>query len=163
MTVQLTGLSTARGGALVLALFTAAVFVSALLLFGVQPMFARMVLPELGGSPSVWSVAMVFFQSMLLAGYAYAHLLMQTRKRWVAVVIHIGVMLAALTMLPLSIAKGWGAPPSTGTADATARISSSSPLQWRTTSQPAAIAARERASIEPDKAPMEMSSLISRP
>src|SRR6266436_738787 len=60
-------------------------------------------------------------------------------------------------------ARAAASPVSTGTTDATARISSSSPLQWRTTSQPAAIAARERASIEPDKAPMEISSLISRP
>ena len=62
---------------MVLAVFTAAVFTSALLLFAVQPMFTRMVLPRLGGSPSVWSVAMVFFQTMLLAGYAYAHILMR--------------------------------------------------------------------------------------
>jgi len=61
-----------RTHALTLATYIAAVFLSALLLFGVQPMFTRMVLPRLGGSPSVWSVAMVFFQAMLLAGYAYA-------------------------------------------------------------------------------------------
>src|SRR5262249_4246615 len=54
-------------------------------------------------------------------------------------------------------------PVSKGTADATARISSSSPVQWRTRSQPAAMAARERSSIEPDKAFMEISSLISTP
>src|SRR5262249_36193867 len=60
-------------------------------------------------------------------------------------------------------ARAAASPVSTGTADATDRISSTSPLQWRTTSQPAAIAARERASIEPDKAPMEISSLIRRP
>ena len=60
--------SKTRTHALTLATYTAAVFLSALLLFGVQPMFTRMVLPRLGGSPSVWSVAMVFFQSMLLAG-----------------------------------------------------------------------------------------------
>ena len=106
----------ARSGTLVLDLFTAAVFLSALLLFGVQPMFARMVLPELGGSPSVWSVAMVFFQSMVLAGYAYAHLLTQTRKRWLAVTIHFAVLASAVFMLPLSIAQGWGKPPSSGTA-----------------------------------------------
>ena len=46
-------------------------------------MFTRMVLPRLGGSPSVWSVAMVFFQSMLLAGYAYAHILMSSKNRYV--------------------------------------------------------------------------------
>src|SRR5260221_840248 len=62
---------------LVLVLYTSAIFVSALLLFSVQPLFTKMVLPRLGGSPAVWSVAMVFFQSLLLGGYAYAHYLMQ--------------------------------------------------------------------------------------
>src|SRR4051812_38144226 len=58
---------------LILTVYTAAIFTSALLLFSVQPLFTKMVLPRLGGSPAVWSVAMVFFQSLLLAGYAYAH------------------------------------------------------------------------------------------
>ncbi len=53
--------------------FTSTLFLSALLLFSVQPMFAKMVLPVLGGSPAVWSVAMCFFQAALLGGYAYAH------------------------------------------------------------------------------------------
>ena len=56
-------------------LYAATLFVSALLLFSIQPMFAKMVLPKLGGAPAVWSVAMVFFQTVLLGGYAYAHLL----------------------------------------------------------------------------------------
>ena len=60
------------------ALFAATLFGSALLLFAVQPMFTKMVLPRLGGSPSVWSVAMVVFQAALLAGYGYAHLLART-------------------------------------------------------------------------------------
>jgi hypothetical protein len=55
---------------LALAVFIAAIFVSAALLFAVQPLFTKMVLPQLGGSPSVWSVALVFFQATLLAGYA---------------------------------------------------------------------------------------------
>jgi len=105
-----------RSGTLVLGVFTAAVFLSALLLFAVQPMFARMVLPRLGGSPSVWSVAMVFFQSLLLIGYAYAHLLMQMRQRLLAVTIHIGVLAAAAFMLPLSITEALGTPPASGTA-----------------------------------------------
>src|SRR4029079_8735155 len=103
----------ARSERLVLGLFTAAVFLSALLLFGVQPMFSRMVLPQLGGSPSVWSVAMVFFQSMLLAGYAYAHFLAGTQNRRLAVAMHLALLTGALLMLPLSIAD-WGAPPSSG-------------------------------------------------
>jgi spermidine synthase len=101
---------------LVLATYTAAVFLSALLLFGVQPMFTRMVLPQLGGSPSVWSVAMVFFQSMLLAGYAYAHWLSAARQRIVPALVHLALLAAAWLTLPLSIAQGWGAPPATGTA-----------------------------------------------
>ena len=105
----------ARSERLVLGLFTAAVFLSALLLFGVQPMFSRMVLPQLGGSPSVWSVAMVFFQSMLLAGYAYAHFLMGTQNRRLAVAVHLALLTGALITLPLSIAD-WGAPPASGTA-----------------------------------------------
>ena len=62
------------------ALYVATLFVSALLLFIVQPMFTKMVLPRLGGSPSVWSVAMVAFQSFLFAGYAYAHLVSRLLK-----------------------------------------------------------------------------------
>jgi hypothetical protein len=106
----------ARAAAWVLATYTAAVFLSALLLFGVQPMFTRMVLPQLGGSPSVWSVAMVFFQSMLLAGYAYAHWLSAARHRLVPMLVHLALLAAAGLTLPLSIAQGWGAPPAAGTA-----------------------------------------------
>ena len=51
-------------------LYSAAILISAFLLFAVQPMFAKMALPVLGGSPAVWSVSMVFFQAALLAGYA---------------------------------------------------------------------------------------------
>ena len=57
----------------VLLLFAVTLFLSAFLLFCVQPMIAKMILPLLGGSPTVWSTCMVFFQAMLLAGYAYAH------------------------------------------------------------------------------------------
>src|SRR4051794_41833485 len=58
-----------------LPVLTGAIFLSAALLFAVQPMFTKMVLPRLGGAPQVWSVAMVFFQAALLAGYGYAHAL----------------------------------------------------------------------------------------
>jgi hypothetical protein len=105
----------ARASAGVLGTYTAAVFLSALLLFGVQPMFTRIVLPQLGGSPAVWSVAMVFFQSMLLAGYAYAHVLMRARHRLISIAVHVALLCAAALTLPLAIAKGWGAPPASGT------------------------------------------------
>jgi hypothetical protein len=101
---------------LVLIVYTAAIFVSALLLFSVQPLFTKMVLPRLGGSPAVWSVAMVFFQSLLLAGYAYAHYLMQLRNRRLIVAIHLVLLVIALLSLPLSIAGGWGEPPTSGYA-----------------------------------------------
>ena len=108
--------SNARVHALILGVYTTAVFLSALLLFGVQPMFTRMVLPQLGGSPSVWSVAMVFFQSMLLAGYAYAHGLTTLRNRYAAVAMHLALLLAAALTLPLAIHQGWGNPPGTAAA-----------------------------------------------
>src|ERR1700747_3045184 len=75
-----------------------------------------MVLPRLGGSPGVWSVAMVFFQSLLLAGYAYAHYLMQIRNRTIPVAVHLALLAVALLTLPLSIAGGWGEPPTSGYA-----------------------------------------------
>jgi hypothetical protein len=101
---------------LVLVIYTAAIFVSALLLFSVQPLFTKMVLPRLGGSPAVWSVAMVFFQSLLLAGYAYAHFLMQIKNRALPVAVHLLLLVVALSSLPLSIASGWGEPPTSGYA-----------------------------------------------
>jgi hypothetical protein len=101
---------------LVLIVYTSAIFVSALLLFSVQPLFTKMVLPRLGGSPAVWSVAMVFFQSLLLGGYAYAHYLMQLRNRVIPVLVHLTLLALALVTLPLSIASGWGEPPTSGYA-----------------------------------------------
>ncbi len=101
---------------LVLIVYTAAIFVSALLLFSVQPLFTKMVLPRLGGSPAVWSVAMVFFQSLLLGGYAYAHFLMQLRNRALPVAIHLVLLAVAMLTLPLSISSGWGDPPTSGYA-----------------------------------------------
>jgi hypothetical protein len=101
---------------LVLVTYTAAIFLSALLLFSVPPLFPKMVLPRLGGSPAVWSVAMVFFQTLLLAGYAYAHLLMQIRHRVIPVVVHLALLAVAMLTLPLSISGGFGEPPTSGYA-----------------------------------------------
>ncbi len=104
-----------RSGAL-LATLTVAIFLSAALLFAVQPMFTKMVLPRLGGAPQVWSVAMVFFQAALLAGYGYAHLLTRRAPGRTSVVIHLVVIVAACLFLPLHIASGWGRPPGAGVA-----------------------------------------------
>jgi hypothetical protein len=91
--------------------YTATTFLSALLLFSVQPMFAKMVLPVLGGSPSVWAVAIFFFQAALLAGYCYAHLLIAKAPAPVTGVIHLGVCLLAFLMLPIGLPAAWSEPP----------------------------------------------------
>ena len=101
-----------------LRVYAVAIFLSAALLFAVQPMFTKMVLPRLGGTPSVWSVAMVFFQAVLLAGYAYAHALTRYLPGKRSVMLHVAVMAAATLFLPLAIAPWWGHPP----ADATAAL-----------------------------------------
>src|SRR5919197_1905033 len=96
---------------LLLATFVAAIVLSASLLFMVQPMFTKLVLPRFGGAPSVWSVAIVFFQTALLAGYAYAHWLTRYAPGRPSVAIHLVVTGAAMFVLPLSIATGWERPP----------------------------------------------------
>src|SRR5438132_9810143 len=106
----------ARRNLVILVVYTCAIFLSALLLFSVQPLFTKMVLPRLGGSPAVWSVAMVFFQSLLLAGYAYAHYLTKVSNRVVPVVVHLALLAVAFVTLPLSIRSGWGEPPTSGYA-----------------------------------------------
>ena len=102
--------------AVLLRVFAAAIFLSAALLFAVQPMFTKMVLPKLGGTPAVWSVAMVFFQAVLLAGYAYAHALTKYLPGKRSIVVHLVVMCAATLFLPLAIASWWGRPPADATA-----------------------------------------------
>src|ERR671930_887821 len=96
---------------LLLATSVAAIVLSASLLFMVQPMFTKLVLPRFGGAPSVWSVAIVFFQTALLAGYAYAHWLTRCAPGRSSVAIHLVVTGAAMFVLPLSIATGWERPP----------------------------------------------------
>ncbi|HRF09909.1 MAG TPA: fused MFS/spermidine synthase [Xanthobacteraceae bacterium] len=95
------------------AVFAATLFLSALLLFAVQPMFTKMVLPKLGGAPAIWSVALVFFQASLLLGYAYAHWLTKYFSPRHGAFIHLGFLGIAALTLPLSIASGFGMPPST--------------------------------------------------
>jgi SAM-dependent methyltransferase len=90
--------------------YTLAIFTSALLLFMVQPMFSKMVLPLLGGTPAVWNTCMLFFQTALLAGYLYAHL----STRWLGIrrqaVLHLVILAAALLTLPITISERWASP-----------------------------------------------------
>ncbi|MES2907099.1 MAG: fused MFS/spermidine synthase, partial [Pseudomonadota bacterium] len=99
-----------RRNDLILCHFLGAIFLSAFLLFAIQPMFTKIVLPVLGGAPGVWSVAMVFFQSMLLLGYLYAHILVKFIPLRVAVIIHCLVTASAFISLPIAMATGYGEP-----------------------------------------------------
>jgi SAM-dependent methyltransferase len=84
-------------------LFVLTIFTGSFLLFLVQPMVARMALPKLGGAPAVWNSAMLVYQALLLAGYAYAHRLTRETARTQSMV-HIIVLLLAAIWLPISLA-----------------------------------------------------------
>ncbi len=100
-------------------IFASAIFLSAFLLFWVQPLFSKMVLPLLGGSPSVWNTAMMFFQVMLLAGYGYAHLLTSRIGNLRSqLLIHGAVVAGGLLFLPFAVSHTM--PPPTGV----------SPIPW---------------------------------
>lgn len=88
--------------------YAATIFLSSFLLFLVQPLIARLILPWFGGSAAVWTTCMLFFQALLLAGYAYAHLLTKNifRKKWQAL-IHTALLAAAVAALPISPAESW--------------------------------------------------------
>lgn len=85
-------------------LFVLTILVGSFLLFQVQPMVARMVLPKLGGAPAVWNSAMLVYQALLLGGYAYAHWLGRFAIRRQAM-IHIALLLVAALWLPIGIAQ----------------------------------------------------------
>ena len=106
--MQVSGSSTATRPSLVVPmLFIATIFLSASLLFFVQPLFTKIVLPQIGGSPAVWTTAMLFFQTVLIGGYLYAHLLTRHLAVRVQVWVHLAVWGAALTALPLAISETW--------------------------------------------------------
>lgn len=91
--------------------FVLTICAGSFLLFLVQPMIARMALPRLGGAPSVWNSAMLVYQGLLLAGYAYAHMLGRFPARRQAM-IHLGLFLASATFLPIGLAS-WQPPEGT--------------------------------------------------
>src|SRR5450755_2393209 len=91
--------------------FPSATFLSAALLFCVEPMFSKMVLPVLGGSAAVWSVAMVVFQGLLLAGYVYAHLLTRYLEVRHAALVQVCALALAALSLPIAVSTAFAAPP----------------------------------------------------
>jgi hypothetical protein len=97
---------------MLLIVFTFSMFASASLLFLVEPMIAKMLLPLLGGTPAVWNTCMVFFQIMLLAGYFYAYVAMKWLSRRTQIVVHLSIVLLPLLVsaLPLHLPQGWEPP-----------------------------------------------------
>jgi hypothetical protein len=90
-----------------LLLYACTIFLSAFLLFQVQPIIAKIILPWFGGSSAVWSTCMLFFQSVLLLGYVYAHWLYHKfAGRWQAIV-HTIVLAGSLAALPILPNPAW--------------------------------------------------------
>src|SRR5580698_2921879 len=87
-------------------LFAATILLSAFLLFQVQPLIAKLILPWFGGSAAVWTSCMLFFQLALLGGYAWAHWLSeQPLKR--QILLHVGLLLVSLAVLPIIPSARW--------------------------------------------------------
>jgi len=95
---------------LVIPVFGATLFSSAVLLFWVEPMFAKMLLPLLGGAPAIWVTAMLFYQMALLVGYAYAHVTSHFLRPTVQAVLHLALLVAAMVVLPIAVPAGWTPP-----------------------------------------------------
>lgn len=92
---------------LLMPFFATTIFTSAFLLFQVQPLISKFILPRFGGSPAVWSTCMLFFQVTLFAGYVYAHLTTQyLSPRWQAG-LHIALLLTAVFLLPITPDDSW--------------------------------------------------------
>jgi hypothetical protein len=102
-----------------LALYAAAVILGACLLFLVQPLIARIILPWFGGASSVWSAALLFFQSAVLAGYAYAHWLTNALPARAQLTVHAALLVLSCLLLPILPAESWR---TTSVDDPTLRI-----------------------------------------
>jgi hypothetical protein len=88
---------------LTLPLYGVAIFLAAALVFLVQPMAAKMLLPRFGGTPAVWAVSLVFFQAVLLAGYAFAHVSLRVLPLRVQPLLQLAVLALPLAVLPIAL------------------------------------------------------------
>ena len=86
--------------------FALTIFTGAFLLFQVQPLIGKYILPWFGGGPGVWTTCMLFFQAVLLGGYAYAHILSKFKPR-VQAVTQVALVVGALAMLPITPTDTW--------------------------------------------------------
>jgi hypothetical protein len=92
-------------GVRLLVVFAATVFLSAFLLFQVQPIIGKYILPWFGSTPGVWATSLLFFQLMLLAGYAYAHFILGPMSWRRQAIVHISLLVLALVTLPITPAE----------------------------------------------------------
>jgi predicted acyltransferase len=90
-----------------MALYAITIFLSAFLLFQVQPLIAKIILPWFGGSAAVWSASLLFFQLVLLAGYAYAHLSIRYLKARGQMMLHAALLLGSCLILPILPNPSW--------------------------------------------------------
>ncbi|HEX3675023.1 MAG TPA: fused MFS/spermidine synthase [Rhizomicrobium sp.] len=97
-------------GALIVAVFGLALFASAFLLFWIEPLFARLLLPRLGGSQGVWNTCLVFFQASLLLGYTYAHVLARYAAPRTQMLAHLVVIAIGAAFLPIALNANWAPP-----------------------------------------------------
>ncbi len=88
-------------------LYATTVFLSAFLLFQVQPLIGKYILPWFGGTSSVWTTSLLFFQVALLVGYAYAHLIVSRLSSRAQGTLHLALLAAALLALPITPSEGW--------------------------------------------------------
>src|SRR5262245_12068870 len=87
--------------------FAATIFVSAFLLFQVQPLVSKYILPWFGGTPAVWTTCMLFFQALLFGGYAYAHFSATWLKPRQQAIVHLVLIVAALALLRVIPGNAW--------------------------------------------------------
>src|SRR3990172_10233378 len=87
--------------------YAATIFTSAFLLFQIQPLVSKYILPWFGGSPAVWTTCMLFFQSLLFAGYAYAHFSDRWLKPRQQAIVHISLIMSAIALLRVIPSDSW--------------------------------------------------------
>jgi hypothetical protein len=87
--------------------FALSIFTGAFLLFQVQPLIGKYILPWFGGSPGVWTTCLLFFQTLLLGGYAYAHFSSKLLKPRGQTLLHFGLLMLALAFLPITPSESW--------------------------------------------------------
>ena len=90
-----------------MAAYALTIFTGAFLLFQVQPLIGKYILPWFGGGPGVWTTCMLFFQVLLLGGYAYAHFISRWLKPRAQAMVHLVLLAAALALLPITPGDAW--------------------------------------------------------